>query len=461
MDDRVARMADVVSHGAGGGEVGLSSQELADITLFLAQPFHQLRRGDAVGPDGGGVCCDSKACAQSTVAAEGSEEDIFVDTCSEHADNVNVDRLWEEMKSKHAAACVSPDPATVRHPTKDVVALEGTAWSQEYHHLTSRTIGDVQRSLPHRDDELNKIVKYKGPVSKNTVMKQATTNQELQKAIEAGDADLVAALLRYGAVKHCVNVNCPLWPKRERFLHLAARRNHREICMMLLEARADMDDVEVADGKNPLHEACSSGSYDVVELLLDRRARMEENTFVGMRPLHFAAAAGRVDVVDFLLDRDAKITAVSSSNNFQALHHAARNGHAQVVGLLCQRRANVDATAFDRRPLELACLGGHTRAALMLADLGALSVYGAFNPGGLLMRYQDSELEEVMRTVDQLRLQRDEAEELHDIGQDASQSFGTVVAGFARLGMDVSAKGAFEDATSCGIELDLALLSIH
>merc|ERR1740130_34030 len=125
-------------------------------------------------------------------------------------------------------------------------------------------------------------------------------------------------------------------------LHRAANGNYRDICVMLLEARADLESEEISDGRHPLHDACMSGSYDVVELLLDRKARVEENTFATIRPLHWAAGAGHADVCDLLLDRKAKVNA-ACSNMHQSLHLASKNGHAAVVRLLCTRGAKIDA----------------------------------------------------------------------------------------------------------------------
>ncbi|CAK0812439.1 unnamed protein product [Prorocentrum cordatum] len=231
----------------------------------------------------------------------------------------------------------------------------------------SPTAGEVLRSLP-RPEELEGLVRYKGPASQREVLRQAATNSELQRAVEKGDAERVAAILRYGARGRCVNVNAPLWPTRERVLHLAARGDRRDICVLLLEARAELDCEEITDGKHPLHEACCTGSCSAVELLLDRRARLEEANFTGMRPLHWAAAAGHAGVVDLLLDRRAQCDA-RSGNTWAPLHHAAAAGHAASVRLLCGRGGAVDAECSGgRRPAHVACQAGHLEAAAALLD---------------------------------------------------------------------------------------------
>lgn len=330
---------------------------------------------------------------------------------------------------------------------------DGTIWSGDFNHSSSLTIGDIQKQLP-KPEKLKDLVKYKGPMKKSAVMKQATVNVELQKAIENGDSDMVAALLRFGLSKRCVNVNAPLWPKRERMLHLAVRGDHRDICIMLIEARAELDIEEITDGRHPLHDACRAGAYDTVELLLDRRARIEENTFTGKRPIHWAAGAGHADVVDLLLDRRAQIAAVSSDTK-EPLHHAAFVGATEVVRLLCKRGAKVDAeTSNGQRPIHLACNAGHLQSAAILMDFGALGVMDEMKHS--LRKHQGMPLEEFMRCVEQLRFQRDEAEELHDVGQqeEAEDMFKKVVAGFLEIGLANSAEVARADAERCGATVE-------
>ena len=307
--------------------------------------------------------------------------------------------------------------------------------------MSMPTVGDVQRQVP-KPHEMKNMVKYKGPCSDQAVLKQAATNSELQKAVESGDSDMIKAILRYGSIKRCVNVNAPLWPKRERLLHLAARRGLREVCLLLLEAKAEIDAEEICDGKHPIHEACKQGHYDVCELLLDRKAHLEEATFTGMRPLHWAALEGHDGICDLLLDRKAVLYAASGDTR-EAIHHAAANGHARVVEMLCRRGARPDVEAgAGQRPLQLACLSGHAGVAKVLLDHGALSSLEDFGPNGVLRRCQGSDLEQLVRRVGQLSLEIDEAEELDDMGQqDEAQSlFAEVLLAFRELGMPRSAQ---------------------
>lgn len=315
------------------------------------------------------------------------------------------------------------------------------------------SMGEVHRRMAP-PQELRNLVRYKGPSSSEAVMKQAATNSELQKAVEKGDVLMAKGILRYGAAKRCVNVNAPLWPKRERLLHLAARRSP-ELCLLLLEARAEMDAEEIADGKQPLHEACQHGQLEICELLLDRKARLEEPTFTGLRPLHWAAANGHKEVCDMLLDRRASIHAVSG-DTWQALHHAAAQGHAQVVSLLCRRGAKADAeTTSGTSAFQLACLGDHLNAVKCLLDFGALFSLEELSLGAL-RRCQGTEIEDLLREVGRLRFQVDEAEEMADMGQgeEARRLFCEVCKSFKELGMRESAATVRRDAAKLDIEIE-------
>lgn len=326
-------------------------------------------------------------------------------------------------------------------------------------HNSTLSIGDLQKELPNAREQkkgaLSKLVRYKGPAMKKNVLHQATVNAELQVAVEAGDANRVAGLLRYGIEKRRVNVNAPLYPRREVLLHLAARRNQRDICIMLLDANADLQSDEITEGRHPMHDACDRGSFDVVELLLDRRAQVEESTFAGLRPLHFAASSGSADVADLLLDRRASVNATTGSQ-MQPLHLASRAGHTEVVRLLCRRGAKVDAEASGKRPLHYACLGGHFEAAAALLDAQALGVSGDFHERGLLVKYRHTKIEQLARAVDQLQFLRDEAEEMADMGcvEEAANAFRDVVADYEALGLVDSALRARRDAERYGFNSD-------
>jgi ankyrin repeat protein len=113
-----------------------------------------------------------------------------------------------------------------------------------------------------------------------------------------------------------------------------------------------------------LHGAVMAG--DVAEV----RRRLADGVNAGARHLGFsgmptpllaASFHGHVDIVQALLERRAKVDL--EGRNIQgrtALHHAADQDHAAIVGLLCEAGAQTDAQDFHgHTPLHVASWQGH------------------------------------------------------------------------------------------------------
>ena len=94
-----------------------------------------------------------------------------------------------------------------------------------------------------------------------------------------------------------------------------------------------------------------------------------------------AAGAGRADVVAMLLDRGARIDEIVPDDE-NALITASGRGHLDVVELLVTRGADVNARAWAgkgpggiagewRTPLRMARRGGHQRVVSLLLAAGA------------------------------------------------------------------------------------------
>ncbi|KAL3474290.1 ankyrin repeat-containing domain protein [Aspergillus californicus] len=94
---------------------------------------------------------------------------------------------------------------------------------------------------------------------------------------------------------------------------------------------------------NPLILSCSRGNHEVVELLLDFKADIEQEDNCGRRPLSYAAEKGRVKVVQSLLDRGADINAVDTQLR-SALSWTASSsgGDIRVIDALVMAGANVN-----------------------------------------------------------------------------------------------------------------------
>ncbi|KAJ7177398.1 Aldehyde/histidinol dehydrogenase [Mycena crocata] len=89
-------------------------------------------------------------------------------------------------------------------------------------------------------------------------------------------------------------------------LHVAAQNGHRDMVKLLLNHGAPIDERfgSGAFSENTLHSACAGGNLDVVKLLLQRGADSEYEGHYG-GPLGFAVHHGQVDVAEFLLENGA------------------------------------------------------------------------------------------------------------------------------------------------------------
>lgn len=95
------------------------------------------------------------------------------------------------------------------------------------------------------------------------------------------------------------------------------------------------------------------------------------STFVGAQPLHFAAANGDVELVNLLLDRGAKINA-ATQDGWTALHFACLRGDEGLVQLLLDRDADVSMTTTSGvSALSIATSEGDREIVELLLDRGA------------------------------------------------------------------------------------------
>ncbi|KAI5889899.1 ankyrin, partial [Schizophyllum commune H4-8] len=120
---------------------------------------------------------------------------------------------------------------------------------------------------------------------------------------------------------------------------VATRRDREEIVRLLLDKGAHVD--ECGENKeSALRIAVSSGSLRVFHLLLERGASTAAKDRYTL--LMLAARSGHEDIVRFLLDTGAHIEE-RDGNGSTALHYAAHQGHLGVISILIERGASYAA----------------------------------------------------------------------------------------------------------------------
>lgn len=95
-------------------------------------------------------------------------------------------------------------------------------------------------------------------------------------------------------------------------------------------------------GETGLHQACISGNFPQVRRLLDQKHPVNVRDFAGWMPLHEAANHGHIEIVRLLIERGASINDKGGKmcDGVTALHDACGNGCLEVVELLLEAGAN-------------------------------------------------------------------------------------------------------------------------
>ena len=110
---------------------------------------------------------------------------------------------------------------------------------------------------------------------------------------------------------------------------------------------------------NPLSEAAVAGHKEVVKILLDRGAKIDQQDEHGCTPLYLAAQFNKQDMVQLLLKRGAQPNVADNSGN-TPLHEASQNGNKDIVQLLLEAGAMPDQANKDEDiPLNWAVRWNH------------------------------------------------------------------------------------------------------
>ncbi|KAG6986548.1 hypothetical protein G7Y79_00078g100020 [Physcia stellaris] len=109
-----------------------------------------------------------------------------------------------------------------------------------------------------------------------------------------GHVEVVAVLLDYGADLHIVGMN------GYTALEVAVRDRQVSVVKLLLYHGADISDRRDPEGRSPLYYAALFGYTEIVQLLLERGAQKERDTFWGKQALAVAANQNFLDVVRLL-----------------------------------------------------------------------------------------------------------------------------------------------------------------
>lgn len=102
-------------------------------------------------------------------------------------------------------------------------------------------------------------------------------------------------------------------------LNMAARFNHQEICVLLLDHGAKVNTAD-KDGWTPLINAAKHGNLELIQLFLNKRAHLEERDVGGFTALIWAVYKDHLECVKCLLkagaDPNSKCKVIDRNSNF-------------------------------------------------------------------------------------------------------------------------------------------------
>ncbi|CAG8459568.1 27087_t:CDS:2 [Dentiscutata erythropus] len=122
-----------------------------------------------------------------------------------------------------------------------------------------------------------------------------------------------------------------------------------------------------------LHEAAIVGRLPLIELCVDKGAKVDCSDVYGRRPLHYVCMYGYSDAATFLLSQKADCESLDH-DGFSPLIYAVTNGHTKCVEILLGAGAQIEPQIEDGHshiPLSLACKYGHEDIAMLLLEKGA------------------------------------------------------------------------------------------
>ncbi|RLL94511.1 hypothetical protein CFD26_101059 [Aspergillus turcosus] len=154
---------------------------------------------------------------------------------------------------------------------------------------------------------------------------------------------------------------------RRTALLVAAHCGNGAVVNLLIQKNARLDAVD-AWGSTALHLAASRGHCDVLQLLLLEQLDTEARDAQGRTALWLAAGQGQLEATRLLIAHHAKVN-VRAENHMTPLHAAAKRGDEAIVELLVSCGADLEARdGAMMTALHYACEEGHLGVVTLLLD---------------------------------------------------------------------------------------------
>lgn len=139
-------------------------------------------------------------------------------------------------------------------------------------------------------------------------------------------------------------------PSGETPLHVAAYKGHAVVLECLISSASDSNAVNAADsdGWQPLHNACSRGWLDIVQMLVANGALPDQESNLGYTPLMNAASKGHLPIINFLISKGLADPFKRNKNGEAAYDTASAS-----EPFVCEVLAAYEAKLWEKRMSEV------------------------------------------------------------------------------------------------------------
>lgn len=160
--------------------------------------------------------------------------------------------------------------------------------------------------------------------------------------------------------------------KNQRYiLHWAAVQGRERVVELLLSFN-DPPINELDDTKaSPLILATLKGNLNVVKMLVEKGANINQRNWQGHSSIQYACSKGWIDIVEYLLVKGVDINVVDNRGD-SSLHRLASLGRIEILELVLKYKPNLNSQNSEgNTPLHIACEDDEATTVLALVQHGA------------------------------------------------------------------------------------------
>jgi len=168
-------------------------------------------------------------------------------------------------------------------------------------------------------------------------------------------------------------------------IHIAVRAGKLESVKALCETVPKTMEFAGRDRMTPLHWAAAHGHYEIVEWMVENKAKVTKKDKFKRTPLSLAVRNGYTKIVNYLLRKGSEFNEPDTSANYP-LHYACAYGWDEMIDQLLQAGADVNAkNDWNITPLGIAVLKNHFSCIKKLLEIEGVDVNCKDNDGRSLL----------------------------------------------------------------------------